>query len=360
MIFLFVSLSAMVSVPRVFAESPSITADSSCTLSDMGNNYNYYGMCGVTSGTWYDEETGNTYGNGFTFYGGTLIAVSPSELVIWESSLGGCFANTIGTGGGIVPINVTMTKQISGGYCEGVIDPNTITQYFVIVWQIADTQDGNVQTFTTSGISITESVSLVTTSNVTNNQFVFSPVSSGSVSLAFGISSCSSSCSDNTFTVNSPYSQLISQSVSSGGGFAPNYNIMSAWGTPLTTQSSPFTVGGTCTGCTTSAAIILWQPLDTTVVAWNVPDATGLGNSILFLLMLLIPWVIMISFPVKAKNPDSYVLFSLIGLTVGAALGTLTNVVPYTMILLFGGILAMYIWKGRRGSNSNTTELPQR
>jgi hypothetical protein len=249
-----------------FGNTPSITADSSCTRSNMGNNYNYYDMCGVTSGAWYDKENGATYGDSFTTYEGTLIAVSPGELVIWESSLGECFANTIGTGNGIVPINVTMTKQISGGYCEGVIDPSTITQYFVIVWQISYAQDGNVQTFTTSGISITESVSLVSTSSVTNNQFVFSPVSSGSVSLAFGISSgCPGSCSYNTFTANSPYSQLISQGVGSGSGSASNYNIMSAWGTPLTTQSSPFTVGGICSGCGTSAAIILWQPVDTII-----------------------------------------------------------------------------------------------
>jgi hypothetical protein len=85
----------------------------------------------------------------------------------------------------------------------------------------------------------------------------------------------------------------------------------------------------------------------TTLVAWNVPSGGSMARVMEFLLSTVLVASLFLLIPIKAKNPDSYILFLLLGLTFGSVIGTLANFSPYSLIFVFGGFLAIYIWRGR-------------
>jgi hypothetical protein len=85
----------------------------------------------------------------------------------------------------------------------------------------------------------------------------------------------------------------------------------------------------------------------TTVTAWNVPNGSGLLAGFEFLLALLLPSGFLTFIAIAMKSRHAYLLFVQVGLVFGSIIGAFVNVVPTALIFVFGGFLAIYIWKGR-------------
>ena len=92
------------------------------------------------------------------------------------------------------------------------------------------------------------------------------------------------------------------------------------------------------------------------VYAWNVPSGAAMARVMEFMLSTVLIAGLFLLIPIKAKNPDSYILFLLIGLTFGTVFGTLAKSSPYSLVFVFGGFLAIYIWRGR---SSGKVQVPQ-
>lgn len=89
------------------------------------------------------------------------------------------------------------------------------------------------------------------------------------------------------------------------------------------------------------------------VTAWNLPDSTALGSAVIFLLFLLIPTYLISSIAIierKSKNIGTkfYIFFQMLGLLFASFLGGLTGNLPIALTAVFGGILGVYLWRGRR------------
>lgn len=87
--------------------------------------------------------------------------------------------------------------------------------------------------------------------------------------------------------------------------------------------------------------------------AWNIPSASGLAASTIFLLFMLIPVAGIELILIKMKSKESYVLFLTLGLLIGSVLGIIANVVPLSILLVTGTIFAVYLWRGRNSNANN-------
>ncbi len=104
------------------------------------------------------------------------------------------------------------------------------------------------------------------------------------------------------------------------------------------------------------AMYLVSPPVTVTETALNFPNATSMNAGFEFILAIMIPVGLMLWVPLTMKSREAYVFVLLIGLTIGSVIGALLKFVPYSLIFVFGGYLAIYIWKGR--SSGAQTGVP--
>lgn len=97
-------------------------------------------------------------------------------------------------------------------------------------------------------------------------------------------------------------------------------------------------------------------PTTITETGLNFPNGTSMNAGFEFILAIMIPVGLMLWVPLTMKSKEAYVFILLIGLTIGSVIGVLMKFVPYSLIFVFGGFLAIYLWKGR--SNGAQTGGP--
>lgn len=379
LIVLFFLVLSFISVPTLYFSSAQVSTPlavlANCAASNMGNNYNYFNTCANTT-------TGTETEYGYYFYSATsgyywnpcgsfnscsgIIGEFTGPALYWYSEIGDC--NAAASQNPSIDwdlMNITDVIAITPNFCEGI----PISNQFGIVWQISYAQTGAVIVF--QGPDTENSPYVVLTSTVSGSgSMSFSqspPINFGTLWFSIFSTSTAAAYAPNTGDVVSPfgYIEASSRSVGSGSGLGTNFNLnfsefQGGYQSPATTFS---VIENSCGGyCDSYGDLIIWNYAS--LYAWNVPDATGLNASFGFILAMLLPWALIIGFMIKFKHGDSYIFLSFIMLTIGAAIATLSGVAPYTMIFLFGGLTAVYIWRSRRGPSNPIREritqiLPQ-
>ena len=98
---------------------------------------------------------------------------------------------------------------------------------------------------------------------------------------------------------------------------------------------------------------VMASTITTTIIGWNVPNATNLGNGIV---ALILPFTVMAMFAgiplLFEQRGDSIVTMALTGFTIGSVAGMLSltavsaTIIPFAMVIVSGIFLVIWLWKG--------------
>ena len=97
----------------------------------------------------------------------------------------------------------------------------------------------------------------------------------------------------------------------------------------------------------------------TTIIGWNFPNAATFGNGLMALILPIAGVGLFAGIPIAlGTRGDFVVTMTLIGLTIGSVLGTLTTtltgpsssgLIPFGLIVESGLFLVLWMWKGGAG-----------
>ena len=229
---------------------------------------------------------------------------------------------------------------------------NEGTPYGIMLYDIT-MPDNNWQSgIKTANASSSNSANVQLPNNLNysySGSFIISFVSSVEGNAAGATSIAPSGSWQTSYTNTPPYDQSGTNHYFGAAGYnldlAINTNTLMPWTQPSSSTNYEFV----------EAAILIPYvvPITITVTGWNVPGAANLGYGVIFLSFLLIPTYVIAEISLYRRKSHMvgtkfYLLFILIGLLFSSLIGSITGHLPIALTPIFGSILAIYLWRGRR------------